>query len=278
MEESLNKIAQAIMGLYSDPIKDYVFPSVISFSSTIFGAFAAFYAFNTQERNRIYIQNVDSLNEAILSANDAKNSLMAIKSNYHNNLTSDPFQRLLSVPRMILNCKPITFQLSKLIFMTPSEENNIKSKWQRIEYIDALFNNYNHLLDIWKKRNEVLEEVHQALSQHNGSYIDEESLLKYVARAQLVILSDLTEYVLMLTDDLLFEFSCFLIGFPEIGKKFIPIRIRRKYRKILSISLPKYESAIELLSLSPTLDYDVAAILHATTISELKDRYRRVYI
>ncbi|WP_324036723.1 hypothetical protein [Aeromonas caviae] len=151
MEESLNKIAQAIMGLYSDPIKDYVFPSVISFSSTIFGAFAAFYAFNTQERNRIYIQNVDSLNEAILSANDAKNSLMAIKSNYHNNLTSNPFQRLLSVPRMILNCKPITFQLSKLIFMTPSEENNIKSKWQRIEYIDALFNNYNHLLDIWKK-------------------------------------------------------------------------------------------------------------------------------
>ncbi|MGU5725450.1 hypothetical protein [Aeromonas caviae] len=82
----------------------------------------------------------------------------------------------------------------------------------------------------------------------------------------------------MLTDDLLFEFSCFLIGFPEIGKKFIPTRIRRKYRKILSISLPKYESAIELLSLSPTLDYEVAAILHATTISELKDRYRRVYI
>ena len=85
MEESLNKIAQAIMGLYSDPI-NHVFPSVISFSSTIFGAFAAFYVFNTQERNRIYIQNVDSLNEAILSANDAKNSLMAIKSNYHNNL------------------------------------------------------------------------------------------------------------------------------------------------------------------------------------------------
>ena len=72
LEESLNKIALAIMGLYSDPIKDYIFPSIISFSSAILGAFAAFYAVNIQERNRIHIQNVDALNEAILSANDAK--------------------------------------------------------------------------------------------------------------------------------------------------------------------------------------------------------------
>ncbi|MBL0612618.1 hypothetical protein JD508_20620 [Aeromonas jandaei] len=278
LEESLNKIALAIMGLYSDPIKDYIFPSIISFSSAILGAFAAFYAVNIQERNRIHIQNVDALNEAILSANDAKNTLMAIKSNYHNELSSNPYQRLLAVPRIILNGKPIIFQLSKLIFMTPSEVKDIKSKWQRIEYVDSLFSNYNHLLEIWKKRNDAFEEVHQALSQQNCSYINEELLLKSVDRARLVILSDLTEHVIMLTDDLLFELSCFLLGFPEAGKISIPVKIRKKYRKTLSISLPDYQVAVDLLSLSPELDYEMAAELHQTTTSELKNRYRRVYL
>jgi hypothetical protein len=278
LEEPLNKIAEAIIGLQSNPLKDYVFPSVMSLSSALLGAWAAFYAVNTQERDRNHIQNVDSINEFMLCANDARNTLIAIKSNYHDELSSHPCQRLLAVPRIITNGDHITFQMSKLIFMTPSEISEIHSRWQKITYIESLFSNYNHVLDIWKKRNDALDEIVPKLSQHHGVQVGLNTLLNSIDAAQLAIISDLTEHALMMTDDILFELSCLLIGLPEVGKKLIPINIRKKYRKIISILLPDNDAAVNILSLSPELDYEAAAELHKTTVSDLKNRYRRIYL
>lgn len=266
------------MGLYSDPLKDYLFPSAISFSSALLGAWAAFHAVNIQERNRIHIQNVDSINEAMLRANDARVTLMTIKSNYHNNLSSHPCQRLLTIPRIIINGLPVRFDISKLIFMIPSESNEPHSKWHRISYIESLFSNYNHVLDIWNKRNDTLDEIIPKLNLQYGSPIDFDGLTQLIGSAQLATISDLTEHAIMMTDDILFELSCLLIGLPEIGKKSIPLKIRKEYRKVISISLPDNKAAVNLISLSPELDYDIAAELHKTTVSDLKNRYRRIYL
>lgn len=277
LEESLNRIAEAILGLYSDPIKDYILPSITSLASAAFGAWAAFYAVNVQERNRIHIQNVDSINEAILCANNARNTLISIKSNYAGQLTSNPHQRLLTVTRMLKNGEPITFQISKLIFIAPSDPTKIYSKWQKVAYIESLFSNYNHVLDIWTKRNETLDKIIPKLTQYHGQSISLNELHKNIEPGQLAILSDLTEHALMMTDDILIELSCLIIGFPEVGKKSIPKKVINKYRKIISILLPNNEMAVDLLSLTPDLDNEAAAKLHNSTASEVKERYRRLY-
>ncbi|WP_426008297.1 hypothetical protein [Aeromonas salmonicida] len=278
MDGSLNEITEAIRGLYSNPVKDYIFPTISALSSAALGAWAAFYAVNTQERNRIHVQNVDSINDATLKANEAKNSLMAIKSNYHNELSSDPYQRLISIPRILIDEPPIVLKISTLVFLTPSEVGHIYSKWQRIEYIDTLFKNYNQVVCIWKKRNELLNEMMLKLNQFHAQTISSDILLQLCGLAKVCEISDLTEQAILLTDELLVELSCFLIGFPEVAKNSVPNKIRKKFRKIIVVCLPKDESAVDLLSMSPMLDYDMAAVLHTSSVQEIKHRYRSIYL
>lgn len=277
LEESLNRIAEAIIGLYSSPIKDYVLPSFISLFSAAFGAWAAFYAMNIQEQNRVHIQNVDSINEAVLCANDARNTLIGIKINYFGQLTSNPYQRLLTVTRMLINGDPIRYNTSRLIFLAPSESTKIHSKWQKVTYIDSLFKNYNHVLNIWMKRNEILDEIAPTLTEYHGQPINLKDIQKNIPPGQLAIISDLTEQALMMTDDILIELNCLIIGLPEVGKKNIPKKIIEKYRKIITLLLPNNKNAVDLLSLVPELDYQAAAHLHNATASEIKNRYQRVY-
>ncbi len=277
MDGSLKEITEAIHGLYSNPVKDYIFPAISALSSAALGAWAAFYAVNTQERNRIHVQNVDSINDATLKASEARNTLMAIKSNYHNTLSSNPYQRLLAVPRILIDEQPIIFKISTLVFLTPSEVGEIYSKWQRIEQIDTLFKNYNQVICIFEKRNELLDEMIPQLSQLHTRQISDDKLLELFGPAKICEVSDLTERAIMLTDELLVELSCFLIGFPEVAKNSIPTKIRKNLRKIIVICLPAEESAVDLLSISPMLDYDKAAVIHASSTQEIMNRYRSIY-
>jgi len=277
LDGSLKEVTEAIHGLYSNPIKDYIFPAISALSSAALGAWAAFYAVNTQERNRIHIQNVDSINDATLKASEARNILMAIKSNYHNELSSSPYQRLMTIPRIPIDEPAINFKISTLVFLAPTDVGDIYSKWQRIEHLDILFKNYNQALFIWKKRNESFEEMIPQLRQLHAKKISDEHLLELFGQSKICEVSDLTEKAIMLTDELLVELSCFIIGFPEIAKNSIPTKIRKKTRKIIIVRLPTEESAVDLLSISPMLDYDMTAALHACSVQEIKNLYRSIY-
>lgn len=277
MDGSLNEVTEAIRGLYSNPVKDYIFPTISALSSAALGAWAAFYAVNTQERNRIHTQNIDSINDATLKASEARNVLMAIKSNYHNKLSSNPYQRLLSIPRLPIDEQAINFKISTLVFLAPTDIGDIYSKWQKIETLDTLFKNYNQALYIWKKRNDIFEEMIPQLRQFHAKHISDDDLLQLFGPSKICEISDLTERAIILTDELLVELSCFLIGFPEIAKNAISTKIRKKTRRIITVCLPTEEFAVDLLSTSPMLDYHMTAILHASSEQEIKNLYQRIY-
>ena len=278
MEESLNTIAQAIIGLHSNPIKDYIFPILSPLLSAALGAWAAFYAVNTQEHNRMQIKNVDALNETMLSANEVRNSLMSIKDNYYKSIGKDPFQRMLTVPPVILNGGPIQFSISSLVFITQVSSNRVNNRWLRIEYIESLFKNYNNVLAMWQKRNEIMHEIMPHIMQFYGKPVSLAELVDALGQGPLAMLSDLTEQVLMITDDLLVEISCFLVGFPEVSKDIIPKKIKNNFRSLLTIQLPDNEDAINLLSIIPELDFEMASKIHNITAEEVKSRYRRLYL
>ncbi|KZC46638.1 hypothetical protein XM68_c11818 [Vibrio alginolyticus] len=278
MENALNAIAEAIVGLHSNSIKDYVFPSISALSTAALGAWAAFYAVSTQEYNRVQIQNVDVLNETLLNANEARNSLIAIKSNYFGRLTPNPFQRMLVIPPIVLNAEPINFHVASLAFLVPSENSENNSKWQRIEYVETLFKNYNNLINIWKKRNELMQELMPHVLQFHGRGVSLEELEKVIGRGHIAILSDLTEQAIMITDDLVVEISCFLLGFSDVSKKAVPKKIKKKYRQIIAMNLPDNDESKDLLSISTELNFNLASKIHNVTQDELRHRYRRLYL
>ncbi|MEI8658311.1 hypothetical protein [Vibrio sp. Hal054] len=278
MEDGLNAIARAIASLQSNPIKDYVFPTVSALSTAALGAWAAFYAVSTQEYNRVQIQNVDALNGTLLNASEARNCLIAIKSNYFQRLTTHPFERILAIPPLVLNAAPISFHVASLAFLVPSENTENISKWQRIEYIETLFKNYNNLLNIWKMRNELMQQIMPHVMQFRGRNVEFEKLDQVIGCGQLAMLSDLTEHALMITDDLVVELSCFLLGFSDVSKKSVPKKIKKKYRKIINVNLPDNDESKNLLSISPELDFNLASKIHNVAQDDLRHRYRRLYL
>ena len=175
---------------------------------------------------------------------------------------------------MLVNNSEVNFNVSALSFMVPSDVNQISSNWQRIEYINTLFKNFNQIILMWNKRNESL---HETLSK--VKIIDNpENVIGSHINDDVRLLSDLTEQLLLYTDDLLVELTCFLIAFPHVTKKFIPEKIKIKYqKKIIVVSIPQRESSVDMLSFCPTLDFEEASKLHLTSPQEIHSRYKRIY-
>lgn len=274
MEQALREITTAITGLYSNPIKDYIFPIVSALFSSALGGLAAYYTVHTQERNRMFVSNIDAINATILSASEARDTLVSIKENYHGRLSSNPYQRIFATPYMLVNNSEVNFNVSALSFMVPSDVNQISSNWQRIEYINTLFKNFNQIILMWNKRNESL---HETLSKVK-KFDTPENVIGSHIHDEVILLSDLTEQLLLYTDDLLVELTCFLIAFPHVTKEFIPEKIKIKYqKKIIIVSMPQRESSVNMLSFCPTLDFEEASKLHLTSPQEIHSRYKRIY-
>ncbi|HCM0846541.1 TPA: hypothetical protein N2782_004597 [Vibrio parahaemolyticus] len=281
MEDSLQAISVAIESLQSSPIKDYIFPIVSALFSALLGVWAAFYTVETQEKNRFGVTNVDTINEVLLVASDARNNLIAIKENYVHGVKVHPIQRMLCVPPIILNEKPIELKIVSMAFLVPNSHKQCKSNFERIEYIDSLFQNYNHMLSMWQKRNELISQYMPQLTQLHGKAIGVKELQPIMGQGGIAQLSDLTEHVLMLTDDLLVEISCLLEALPVVAKRSIDKKVIKKYRKLLSMSLPRINespNAVDLLSLIPSLDINAAGKLQMVDQGSIKQRYRRIYL
>ncbi|ELA8123399.1 hypothetical protein ACGB6O_001069 [Vibrio parahaemolyticus] len=280
MKESLEAIVLAIEGLHSNPIKDYILPVGSLLTSAALGIGVAYYSVNRQEKNRIEIQNIDAINEVILSASGARNNLIAIKSNYFKTIGNNPFQRILSIPPIIMNSKAISLNISQLSFIAPSTKSD-RVRWESIEYIESLFKNYNYSLSVWNQRNELMLQLLPHVMQFHGHNVSLQQLEQAIGRGTLAQLSDITEQAIMLTDDLLVEISCFLQGFPDIAQSRVCPKVSKKFRRTLKIELPDKNTspeAVDLMSLVPELDYTVAGQLHLLPANEVKYRYRRLYL
>lgn len=280
MASDIELLVGAIEGLHTNVIKDYILPIGSVLVSGALGVGVAYYSVDRQEKTKIEIGKIHSINNTLLSAMDVRLSLVSIKQNYFGALSNDPISRMLIVPPIILSEREANIDIASLSFIVSNEKSSNINKWSNLEYIATIFSNYNSLLKLWEKRNSIIIELMPQLKSHFGQPLDYQTLQGLLGDGLISQLSDLTERALHMTDDLLIEVSAFLVGFGEVAKTKVERRVVKKFGNVLSATLPNNEDfpkAVEIMDKVPEVNYKLASQIHGRSENEMRERYRAIY-
>jgi hypothetical protein len=280
LSSDVELIVNAINGLHTNVVKDYILPVGTVLVSGFLGAGVAYYSLDRQEKTKIEIQKIQTINKTLLIGMDVRNSLISIKQNYSDTLQSEPIQRMLTVPPILLSEYDTKIEFSSLSFLVPTSTVGEFNKWSSIGYISTIFSNYNALLNIWRKRNEMIIELLPVLKEHWGKPLNYQMLQEIIGVGNMSLLSDLTERALSMTDDILIEVSSFLTGFSEFAKTKVNKNVVKKFGHILQFELPsKADSpkAAELLERIIEVDFSLLSKVQGRKEEELRERYRAIY-
>lgn len=285
MREEIESIVQAIKSLQqeSNPFKDYLFPWVTAFFSSVLGALVAYFTLRHQDNIQIEKERINTVNDWMLLAEGAISSLIAIKSNYHGKLTNNPFQRTLQIRSLIHSTKKLDKNLSSLSFVIPKKEDKKSQtiKWRQLPRIRAMIENYNFIIELWNKRSELERPIKEKIIKDNTNlaYADvtREQIFKSVSPSDFTVLVDLTERAIKFTDDLIIEINDFMTQFPEIGKSLINSKYIKQYGPIITYSADENPKLLALIDKTPDVDYTILAGLFGKTVDAVKNEYTTGY-
>lgn len=282
MIESIENVVNAIESLQSNPYKDYILPVGSVLVSASVGIFAAHYSVHKQESNRINIANVEAVNDLLLQTASARDNLISIKSNYYKVLDGHPINRLLVIPPIFFDDSKAHVDVSKLSFLHSDKLSRDVNKWLNVVRINSIFKNYNFLLNMWTKRNELIEEfVFPIVSRKHGNAIKHQDFIDELGLGKVAEISDVTEQAISLTDDLLIELCCFLEAFSVLSKRKLDPKVLKKYCSTLNFKLPSVEHsqyAVDMMSLVEELNLTLLTkVLHVPK-AEAQERYKKVYL
>lgn len=285
MEEQLNLLIKAVENLKQEPnlFKEYIFPIVSAFLSAIFGALIAYLTLKRQESLKLEKDKIDTANQWTLDIQKARSCLISIKQNYYRDLGDVPTQRLGATPTIFLKTEPIPENYHSLGFIVPSanKKNSDKQKWAQISRIDTLVSNYNLLLNMWSKRNEINEQFKRSLMATYGNRafhsLSLDDAVRAFGHAGMVALLDLNERCIKLTDDLIIEANDFLENFPAVAKKKINLKRVEGYSQLLTYSHDNNEKFLEMLAPIPQPDYSTVTELFGESADVLRERHSTGY-
>ena len=280
MDKEVELIVKAIESLRQESnfFKDYFFPIISAFFTSLLGAGIAFFAFRHQEFVQVEKEKMNAANKWILIIEEAFTSLISIKGNYHGKLTANPVERLSLIPTMLGDSKSIDEDLSTLSFVVSKASTDVSNdtKWNQITRIRAMVNNYNTLLDIWGKRNQIERPFKEKIvADFSGGAIAEvsiEQIIKCVGHVTFASLLELNEKAIKFTDDLIVEFNDFLLNFPEVAKSLIKTKRIKQHGSVFIYSNSENEQLLDLLKKSPEVDYVSLSKLIEAPVEELKRR------
>jgi hypothetical protein len=285
MNQEIESIVKAIESLHqaTNPFKDYLFPLIAAFFSSLLGAFVAYFTISHQDKITLDKERVHIINDWVILADGAMQSLISIKKNYHDKLTANPFQRTLATRSSINSAQKINKNVSELSFIIPNEGDTeaIQVKWRQLPRIRAIIENYNFVLDLWDKRSEVGRPlIEKILKDHtNLAYagVTQEEIFKSVRPADFIVLIDLTENAINFTDDFIIELNDFITEFPKIGKSFINAKALKKHGPIISYKNKGNPKLADLIKKVPAVDFTILAPLFGLTVEEIKSEYTTGY-
>lgn len=285
MTDEIELLVRAIESLRQDEnlLKDYIFPIVSAFFSALLGAGVAYSVLKYQEDIKIEKDKMDISNKWTLIAENALASLVAIKTNYINELNDNPIQRALKVPTILHNAKPINEEVLDLIFLVPKKDDEIAQdiKWRGLPRIRSMISNYNFLLSVWEKRNVVDRPIkvklHQDYSEVAFVEVSKEQVIDSVGIHSLIELVDLTQRTIKSTDELIIEFHDFVINFPDIAKGIIKTGKIKKYGSIITYKSEENPNLLEKLEKAPEVDYEVLSELFGIDAGDVRNSYTTGY-
>jgi hypothetical protein len=282
VHEETELLVNAIEALKQEPnyIKDYIFPIASALFTSVLGAGIAFFTLRHQEEVQFEKDKMNNANKWTLKIEEARASLIAIKGNYNGQLLSDPFQRISAIPTILFHAQPIAEDYQDLSFIVPKKDEE-PEKWSQITQVRAMVSNYNYILKLWEQRNDINQAFKEKLLQAHGNNahmtLSINDVIHAVGRADVVILIDLNERVIKLTDDLIRETDDFLSKFPKYAKSKIKHKRLKKYGSVLTYSNNDNKKLLEIIERSPEVDFSTVEDLFGSTSDEIKKRHETGY-
>lgn len=285
MHQETQLIVSAIESLQQESnfFKDYLFPIASAFFSSILGGVIAYYILNRQEYVQIEKDKMNASNKWTLDIEQARSNLIAIKDNYNGELTDIPLQRVGAIRSILFHAQSIPENFRDLSFIVP-KGNKSKTdlpKWSQIPRIRAMISNYNYLLKLWDQRNERNQSFKKIIlaSIGNKAYakLTLQEVENAIGKANLVILIDLTERCITLTDDIIVELDSFLSDFPAFAKTKVDTKRLKKYGTIITYSNNGNKALLKLIKKSPTVDYSSVEYLFGETDEVIKKKHKTGY-
>lgn len=263
MHEEIRMLISAIGELKPETnyFKDYFFPIVSAFFTSLLGAAIAYFTIRWQEGIQMEKEKMNIANKWILIAEDARSNLLAIKGNYHGRLNDNPFYRLGRIPSIFADNRPIVEAYQDLSFIVPLEKTDDEDypKWSQITRVRAMISNYNLAILLWKERTVLNEEFKEKLIAFYGNgvvnSVSFDQVLTAVGQPFLIKFIDLTERVVKLTDDLVVELGDFLENFPKYAKTKIRCKRLKRYGSVLTHSDNNNQDLLLMLKKSPEADF-----------------------
>jgi hypothetical protein len=220
--EAINgvKLALESLPIGGNTLEDLILPVGIVLLSAALGVGGTLFTIHAQEIRQTRLERLYASNDWILTVENMLQSLMAIKGNYSEGIDSHPYQRALHVRTLLGTSAPIEKSLANLSFIVPTEaELGAELDWRALSRINGLVKNYNLTIEIWNKRHEVERPLRQKLMSANGqlgyAHLTVQQIRAVLTDAELLLMIDLTEKAIHLTDDLIVEACSFLDGFPD---------------------------------------------------------------
>jgi len=252
MNEDLQLLINAIVSLKPEEslIKDYLYPIALAFVSALMGGFIGYLGILSREKTEIEKAKIGATSNLLLEATDCFHNLLAMKDNYQGKLTDDPVQRLICVPPILMEHSPAKPKLTGMLFIARGASkaisdglvNEDKQTFLNISRIKLLFENYNSLFEMWKKRNELamplFEEIVYGTSGTATSTVSFDTVVGLVGHGRVAQLIDLNERILSTTDDLLEGFVKLMDELPEVSEIFIPEKVLKKHGRVIRCSKP----------------------------------------
>jgi hypothetical protein len=278
------QVVQAIESLQQEPniFKDYIFPIASAFFISMLGAGIAYFSLRSQEKIQIEKEKMNNTNKWMFLLEEAQATLIAIKGNYYNKLSDNPVQRISAIPSILFNAQPINEKLESLSFIVKKANADVDpEKWSQIFRIRSMVNNYNYLIDLWNQRNEIERPMKEKLMAQfsNQAYINisEQEAIEAIGPAKTVLLIDLTERLVRLTDDILIEINDFLINFPIYAKSRISTKRLKRFGSVITYSNNGNELLLAMLAKTTKPNFSSVEILFGETSEEIEQKMKTGY-
>lgn len=280
MSNELQELIHVIKELKPEdnPLKDYLFPIVISFVSSFMGALFAYFVFKRQDWLIFEKEKLNTANKVMITAIDVFHELSRIKGEYADrvNKDSNPIQRALVFPPLAAKTQIISFPLESMTFIAPQKKNGKPEypKWSQIPIFSALNRNFNIIVDMIEKRNLLDLEIKKTLIQSHrdrgltGDGVDPQILYETIKGEDLGNWIILTEKIIILVDDLIVEFNDLLHNFPSYVNSKIKIKKIKNYGGIVTFNHANSSTLFLVKTIPP--DYEVVAAILNVDLDEAK--------
>lgn len=166
---------------------------------------SAIYINRKQELRNIAKENFIAANKTYTDAHECLNNLVAIKTNYCDINSTEPLQRAINFPTMILKTDELKFNASALYFIRtiPTANKSLYEKlkwnikhrffkikvpqpaidetmysWRNSARISAMFSNYNQAMSLLVARNTLSEQVKESIARIDPEKLTSAHLLK----------------------------------------------------------------------------------------------------